>query len=105
IETVLSSRLCGTNQTGGADIMMQLGMFRSCLRLAWPFAMAVLATPPALAAAQETILFTFKGHDGQYPSTDLTRDSAGNLYGTTNSVARDGGGLVFSLTKKPNGKY
>ena len=77
---------------------------QSCLRFAWLFAATVLAAP-ALAAAQEIILFTFKGHDGEYPTADLTADSAGNLYGTTNSFARDGGGLVFALTKKANGKY
>jgi uncharacterized repeat protein (TIGR03803 family) len=67
--------------------------------------MAVLAAPPALAAAQEIILHTFKGRDGQYPSAGLTPDGAGNLYGTTHSFAIDGAGLVFALNKNRNGKY
>lgn len=38
----------------------------------------------------ETILHNFAGFDGSFPSGGLTRDSLGNLYGTT-------GGTVFKL--------
>lgn len=51
--------------------------------------MAVLGLLPAFssaasAAATEKILYTFiGGNDGEYPSSDLTLDAQGNLYGTT----------------------
>ena len=41
---------------------------------------------------QETVLYTFTGGaDGSYPYAGVIRDSAGNLYGTT-----EGGGTVYS---------
>jgi uncharacterized repeat protein (TIGR03803 family) len=36
--------------------------------------------------------------DGQYPTSDLIMDSAGNLYGTTLNGGAYGGGTVFELT-------
>jgi uncharacterized repeat protein (TIGR03803 family) len=46
----------------------------------------------------ETLLHSFAGgSDGQYPQSDLTSDSAGNLYGTT-SQGGLGMGVVFELT-------
>lgn len=83
--------------------MSQSGTCRACLRLAWAF--AILAASPALAAAQEIILHTFKGHDGQYPTAGLTQDAAGNFYGTTDSFAIDGGGVIFALTKNHGEHY
>ena len=59
-------------------------------------------------AGKETVLYTFTGgNDGGSPSIGLTRDSAGNLYGT----AQDGGdptfpdcgcGVVFKLQPHPS---
>jgi uncharacterized repeat protein (TIGR03803 family) len=44
---------------------------------------------------QETILYSFKGAaDGAYPTADLVRDQAGNLYGANGG----GHGVVFKLT-------
>jgi uncharacterized repeat protein (TIGR03803 family) len=59
---------------------------------------------------EETVLFTFTGANGATPVAGLVRDSAGNLYGTTEwggtSTACDynkgGCGVVFELDK--NGK-
>lgn len=83
--------------------MLQFGTLRSCLRAtARPLVMAGLAAgflSPALAAPKEIVLHAFQGNDGQYPTADLIADSEGNLYGTTNSYAIDGGGVVFALTK------
>jgi uncharacterized repeat protein (TIGR03803 family) len=62
-------------------------------------------------SGQETVLHSFTGkqRDGEYPTTALIRDTAGNLYGTTEAgggtanlqychVLADGCGIVFKLT-------
>jgi uncharacterized repeat protein (TIGR03803 family) len=51
---------------------------------------------------KETVLYRFKGKpDGQWPETGLTRDSAGNLYGTTvyggSCSQTTGCGIVFKI--------
>jgi uncharacterized repeat protein (TIGR03803 family) len=49
---------------------------------------------------KETVLHTFddiSGSDGYYPYAALTFDAAGNLYGTTQSGGKLGGGTVFQL--------
>jgi uncharacterized repeat protein (TIGR03803 family) len=50
-------------------------------------------------AGHETVLYTFAGQpDGSNPWGGVIRDSAGNLYGTTqNGGASGGGGTVFKL--------
>jgi uncharacterized repeat protein (TIGR03803 family) len=53
------------------------------------------------AAGTETVLYTFTGGaDGQNPVAGLTRDSAGNLYGTT-ALGGDSNndGTIFELNK------
>ena len=55
----------------------------------------------------ETVLHTFddiSGDDGYYPYGTLVFDAAGNLYGTTQSGGKLGGGTAFQL-KASNGKY
>jgi uncharacterized repeat protein (TIGR03803 family) len=42
--------------------------------------------------------FTNNGKDGLYPGSNLTLDSAGNLYGTTWQGGTQNGGTVFELT-------
>jgi uncharacterized repeat protein (TIGR03803 family) len=46
----------------------------------------------------EKVLYTFTGPDGSMPITDLTWDSAGDLYGTTTYGGTYGKGIVFELT-------
>jgi uncharacterized repeat protein (TIGR03803 family) len=54
-------------------------------------------------AGKKTLLFTFTGPDGSTPYATLVRDSAGNIYGTTNiggtstECRGDGCGTVFEL--------
>jgi uncharacterized repeat protein (TIGR03803 family) len=50
-------------------------------------------------AGQETVLYSFTGGaDGGTPWSGVIRDSAGNLYGTTQIGGNDNGGVVFKLT-------
>ena len=50
-------------------------------------------------AGTETVAYSFAGdEDGEYPSTDLVVDAAGNLYGTTVQGGEFGGGTVFRLS-------
>ncbi len=61
------------------------------------------------ATGKFTVLYTFDGNDGAYPSA-LLLDSAGNLYGTAgggNSTAcgSTGCGTVFELSPQGNGNW
>jgi uncharacterized repeat protein (TIGR03803 family) len=48
---------------------------------------------------KETVLHTFAGSDGKYPSSGLTLDTTGKvLYGTATDGGSSGYGVVFSLT-------
>ena len=50
------------------------------------------------AAGQETVLHSFTGGtDGEYPYAGVTRDSAGNLYGTTQGGGTGNAGVVYKL--------
>ncbi len=50
------------------------------------------------AAGQESTLYNFPAMaDGANPVAGLTRDSAGNLYGTTGAGGASNGGLVFKV--------
>ena len=52
----------------------------------------------AVAATHEIVLYRFAGgNDGEYADTELVRDHAGNLYGTT-VQGGTGSGTVFQLT-------
>jgi uncharacterized repeat protein (TIGR03803 family) len=57
---------------------------------------AVGGIPPAQAQTHIS-LHNFMGSDGKNPYTDLVRDSAGNLYGTTGLGGASGQGVVFKL--------
>ncbi|MGH9500678.1 MAG: choice-of-anchor tandem repeat GloVer-containing protein [Terriglobales bacterium] len=46
----------------------------------------------------ETVLYSFTGPDGERPTSTLTFDSKGNLYGTTVFGGAYGAGNVFELT-------
>jgi uncharacterized repeat protein (TIGR03803 family) len=49
------------------------------------------------ADGNETVLHTFTGKDGAYPSAGVTLDSAGNLYGATGSGGTANLGALFKL--------
>jgi len=52
-------------------------------------------------AGKEIVLYSFKGAtDGAYPTADLVRDGAGNLYGTTSGGYSTNNGTVFKLDPK-----
>jgi uncharacterized repeat protein (TIGR03803 family) len=74
----------------------------SGLALLAVFAMLVDA---AWAGASTTkVAYSFAGdEDGEYPATDLVRDSEGYLYGTTVQGGEFGGGTVFQLS--PSGVH
>jgi uncharacterized repeat protein (TIGR03803 family) len=75
-------------------------VIRAGLALAVVLALLLIAARPA--QAQETVLYTFTGGiDGANPTSRLTFDSAGNLYGTTYGGGLWGYGTVFELS--PNG--
>jgi uncharacterized repeat protein (TIGR03803 family) len=49
-------------------------------------------------SGHETVLYSFTGGaDGSQPYASVTRDSAGNLYGTTYYGGREGFGVVYKL--------
>ena len=45
-----------------------------------------------------TVLHSFAGSDGESPRAGVVRDTAGNLYGTTEGGGSSGGGTVWKLT-------
>jgi uncharacterized repeat protein (TIGR03803 family) len=49
-------------------------------------------------AGTETVLHSFIGADGANPQAGLIRDTAGNLYGTTNLGGAHNSGVVFKLS-------
>jgi uncharacterized repeat protein (TIGR03803 family) len=54
----------------------------------------------------ESVLYSFRsGADGEFPVAGLIFDTAGNLYGTTQSGAGGGFGVVFRLTSKSDGSW
>jgi len=92
--------------TGGADGAMSYGglVFDSAGNLYGAARNAGGATAPfgdgvvfeLDTAGKLTVLHTFNGSDGVWPSTSLARDSAGHLYGTAGGGA-SGLGVVFKL--------
>ncbi len=50
------------------------------------------------------VIYRFTADDG-YPYSDLTTDSAGNLYGTTYLSSSTSNGKVFKLSPQPGGKW
>lgn len=58
----------------------------------------------AASAPTTPVIYSFGGgNDGDYPSTDLVMDSAGNLYGTTVGGGDYDSGTVFKLTPSSTG--
>jgi uncharacterized repeat protein (TIGR03803 family) len=71
------------------------------LPLAAIAALTATGTLAAPGAGTEKVLYTFTGEYGNYPTGNIVRDTAGNLYGTT-AFGGDGLGIVFELS--PDGK-
>src|SRR5580658_6853701 len=68
----------------------------SALALGAILVTAAIGTPTAQAQTY-TVLHRFKDTDGAFPYAGLIRDSAGNLYGTTESGGASNYGVVFKV--------
>jgi uncharacterized repeat protein (TIGR03803 family) len=69
-------------------------------------AVCVLATATRSAAQQETVLYNFgNGTDTSDPQGNLTADSAGNFYSTSDGGGAYGLGTVYELTRNPDGTW
>jgi uncharacterized repeat protein (TIGR03803 family) len=73
---------------------------------------AVYELSPYEGGYREKVIYSFNGHDGLQPSSGLTMDRSGNLYGMTGlgGEARAcnisvGCGIVFELIKGANGNW
>jgi len=55
-------------------------------------------SPVAGGAWTESVLYAFSGSDGSAPAAALVWDTAGNLYGTTETGGAYGAGTVFELS-------
>lgn len=64
----------------------------------------LLSIAPPVLAQTETVIHEFSPINGQYPSSRLTSDAAGNLYGTT-TYGGFGRGTVFELSPDGNGGW
>src|SRR5947208_16710743 len=81
---------------------MQHGRFPHPMVLSLAILAVVAMQAGAAWASGTTVAYSFRGEDdGEYPSTELVMDGAGNLYGTTVQGGDFGGGTVFRL--KPSG--
>ena len=88
-----SGNLLGTTYRGGRH-----GDFGTVFKL----------TPGGNGSWQETLLHSFDNNrkDGFAPTSGVTFDNAGNLYGTTAKGGANGGfGTVFKLTPSANGRW
>ncbi len=61
------------------------------------FLLITVSTPSGKAQTFSTLYSFTGGTDGANPHSDLVRDSAGNLYGTTLAGGTSGAGTVFKL--------
>jgi len=83
------------------SMKLPTAIIRAALMLAMISALLLIAALPA--QAQEAVLYNFTGgSDGANPQSNLTFDSAGNLYGTTPGGGL-GYGVVFEIS--PNGGW
>jgi len=73
--------------------------FRSLLQFLSILLTTFLLAGTALAGVSGKIVYNFAGGvDGEYLDTELVRDSAGNLYGTSVQGGTYGSGTVFQVT-------
>lgn len=72
---------------------------RSAYTTLFTTAVVGLVTAAAWAAGTTKVVYSFAGdNDGEYTDTELVRDSAGNLYGTTVQGGLSKSGTVFEVT-------
>jgi uncharacterized repeat protein (TIGR03803 family) len=77
---------------------------RSMVRGLCIFGVVAMLGNAAGATATTSVIYSFAGDDdGEYPATELVRDGAGNLYGTTVQGGDFGSGTVFQVT--PSGTH
>ncbi len=69
------------------------------LALAFMLGLAAVAMPRAQAQTFQVIHSFTGGSDGGNPLDGFIADSAGNLYGTTNTGGASGDGVVFKITR------
>jgi len=85
-----------------------MNVFRGALTIAAISALLLVAARPSLAQT-EIVLYTFCSQpncaDGEGPASSLTRDGAGNLYGTTALGGANMNGTVFELSPNGAGGY
>jgi len=68
------------------------------IRLAVMRCCTASGTGPLDTAGVETVLHAFtRGDDGGYPIAGVIRDSAGNLYGTTEDGGKHNRGVIFEI--------
>ncbi len=104
--------LYGVTNSGGIQSRPNCGTYDQC-----GYGLVYKLTPPAQAgdAWTKTTLWSFSGHDGSYPSTDLTLDRDGNVFGMTEYGGRAapcpykpkqyaGCGTVFELSPPSRGQ-
>jgi uncharacterized repeat protein (TIGR03803 family) len=68
------------------------------------FVAAAVVPSTQAAAAKLTVLTSFNGTNGRFPTGGLLADSAGNLYGTASGGGASDGGTVFKLTPPAAGQ-
>lgn len=74
-------------------------MWHSASKVLLISASVALTTIAAWAASTTKVIYSFAGGaDGEYLDTELVRDSAGNLYGSSVQGGLYGGGTVFQVT-------
>lgn len=79
--------------------MQSKHLWRSANSIFTVSAAAALLVTTAWAASATKLVYSFGGNaDGEYTDTELVRDSAGNLYGTSVQGGIYGGGTVFRVT-------
>ena len=106
-----AGNLYGTTVMGGGNQQFCAGLANGC-------GTAFMLTHGSSGGWTESVLHQFQGNDssdGASPNGALIFDSAGNLYGTTNSGGGEdeqcssgafaGCGTVFELTPQPSGSW
>jgi hypothetical protein len=85
--------LYGTTSIGGSGACTEFGVVVGCG--------VVYELSPTAGGWTETILYSFdnNGSDPYFPSSGLTLDASGNLYGTTSAGGASGGGSVFEIRR------